>query len=397
MNRKKRLYFVVVLASTLVGLWVFEPFGSSRTRIADNEPSVDVPLPDGDKNRLFAERGKTVSVSIASPASPPYILSCDTDTDTEIGQDEIDTFYEEYDRYIIDLGAFKGALENSKELDSRLVYAMLVSESDPAKSVQLLTELIAINPQNELANWDLLNICTQNFEMKSSGCNQKIMTQVIDSNQQNAPTWLAVMELRHKQNDRAGVIEALQQATTAPNYNEFYSDHLALFQRTLLKSNMFEKSNILEKSMRMLTSMMYLASNSLPSFNALIEFCKDSKKEKAYVAHNCLEAGKRMSHSAETILTNRMGYGLQKISYKNLNDRESLKKLEKKLSEESFNQTSLWKKANSLLTFDSDLRDVWFQNLLDYGEMKSYEMLIDDAIERSKNNDYNPCPSLSAE
>lgn len=87
---------------------------------------------------------------------------------------------------------------------------------------------------------------------------------------------------------------------------------------------------------------------------------------------------------------------MQRLYHEKEGNTEIIKELETK--SENFNTglvyTELGFKSSLLMLFDDELIEQWLNNGLQYGELKAAQMLIDEAIWRSKNPNYTPCPLL---
>ena len=123
-------------------------------------------------------RSKTDIMSTAVLSQPKeaedlYVVNCKPLRENE--EDELDEMLEDYDKYLSEAKLIAKPLMESTDLDSQLVLAFLTNITDSTERIDILTSILKTEPNNHLANWDLLTVCAYYIESGYEQCSEKMI------------------------------------------------------------------------------------------------------------------------------------------------------------------------------------------------------------------------------
>ena len=128
-------------------------------------------------------------------------------------------------------------------------------------------------------------------------------------------------------------------------------------------------------------------------FYKVIEMCKNRVTNNPVRADVCLSLGKQMEKNSTTITAQGLGLNFQKIYYEATQDKDALALINKKQSrsyyDNQLNETT--QKTWQLMNHDEDLFRFWLQSMLEHGEVKGMQYVVEEAIWRSRDVNYTPC------
>lgn len=336
-------------------------------------PSNNAEADDGDKKRL------------EETATTPFIISCQPLQESQDVLDELDEISEDYESFLAKAEQLSKPFKNNTDTASRLALAFLTNVSDSKDRVGILSSVLELEPNNQLANWDLLNLCSQDSFNDMKECSGRTFENAKEVHHQNGAAWIFALETANDHSNTDAIVEALEQVIAAPTFNDYYGEYMSLARQVFTDSN---NGKLSQEQTEVLS---FIAIESIPTLNGIIEFCKEKAINNDHLSNLCLEAGKRMTFSSKTALLQMIGFGLQKYALKNLGNQLAVEKIEFEMEQSRYFRSDLWKKASALLEYDSELYDRWLQNLIDRGEMAAGKILIQEAIELSKDEFYQPC------
>ena len=386
MERQHLIFIsILIVLCALLGWIFFTPHVETSSQVSDitkTIPSrIEQPQSSVASTKTSSNQAKTAVARDSIPSSP-YIVTCDSFDEDKNASKELEEMSSEYENYLNSTKQLTEPLKYNLDSDSQLVRAFLLDDSNGDKRIEILTNILNSDPDNKLANWDLLNICTAE---SSNKCAKELLANARDIHHQNAAVWLTAINTAYNNSDNSMAQVALEQLIAAPIFNDYYSDYLVIAERVF---RTVENGELNEEQVAALPQ---LAVQSIPPIIGILEFCKSNTPENDHFSHLCLEAGKRMVFSSKTALSRMVGYAVQKSALTSMNNQTALAALEIKKEQAAYYNSLTWKKASSLLEHDSELYDQWFKNLVEFGENDAAEKLILDAVELSKDNSYRPC------
>ncbi|OUS26550.1 hypothetical protein A9Q98_10630 [Thalassotalea sp. 42_200_T64] len=208
----------------------------------------------------------------------------------------------------------------------------------------------------------------------------------ISADGNNGAMWLEIVYFHANRNHDEQTIFAIQEPINSPYFNEHYGQNIQRYSKALAGST-FDDFNL-----NVVAAIGIEAAKST-GFGGLIVWCKQeiNRSEKA---HACLQLGIDMKQRGQRFMTQGFGMTIQKMAYQAKDNLESYANVERELKRiMTSSYSEQYQKAFTLMFFDEELLRFWLNNLDDYGEVEAANLLIEEAISRSKNENYLPCDS----
>jgi len=347
-----------------------------------------VNFPASNKAALQDSKGKSAPAGITDTKEEvnqesDYILDCSGDFPNNISESDLKKYS--------DPDYFDDAFKGNKELSSQIAYALSTNsvigkidegQIDQVDPVVLLGQLVNEQPYKSLVHYFLVSKC--NEQSDSPRCDDSVISEAISNDPNNGALWFQIAAKEARKNNLEGLILALEQLISAPNYNEYWAETIEIFDRAL------QSNGLVKDGPRMIMAIGYAAAVSLGPIQELFKACREHSTNRADIAQLCIDAGQKVSTHAKTILNQALGYSLQEQVFKAINDSENEVKMRKlKISIYRVPKASI--RINKLLIFDEELGRYWFTQLKLFGERKFFQLAYDEAVRLSSNPDYNPC------
>ncbi|MBU2878785.1 MULTISPECIES: hypothetical protein [Aliiglaciecola] len=343
-----------------------EVTSSLKPEIAFTTSSNATPLK---KNTQQVAEQQIASIESGPEADPNYIVECDVEQITDYqGMSNGEIF-----------ASFDSSLSEHKQL----AYALF---SDLSEQASRLDKLFSFNqrfPNNSLALEQILGLCTEN--KGHQGCNQQLVEQAISVGGDNAAMWFAVANFHASRNALDLVKDALRQVNSAPLFEESFADYIGLYIDSL-------QGRPNENFTRNALSAFGAAATQPSFFNIISKLCTDKPKQDVEFLQLCLSLGQTMEFQGKTNITQNIGMAYQEVIYELEGNDLALKELELRREKHFEHSIFLFHKATNLALFDQRLFRSWLENLRNLGEQAAARLVIEEAIELSKNTFYQPCP-----
>lgn len=239
------------------------------------------------------------------------------------------------------------------------------------------------HPSEKISYFRLLTWCT---ETQYSYCNDDFYQKVKQIDNDNGLAWLTFASLYLDKQNILAANNALYQASLANTFSDYF------FELIYLHHEITKKYVPLQANKLVIAGIGYAAATPT-GYHKTIKHCSKAKVGDHSTFEACLKIGKQMEDNSATIIHSAMGIALQKIYYEKHGNTEKIKEIED-ISKMLLTQTSSQQyiKATNLMFHDSQLADQWVNYGLQHGEAKTIKHIIDEAIWRSKDENYHPCP-----
>lgn len=239
-------------------------------------------------------------------------------------------------------------------------------------------------PNEPLSFARLLTECSHNNQ---NYCTDDFINKVTKVDKNNGALWLTIANIQLKRKNFQLANEALYQASISSSFNIHYFELINLYQ------SIAEKYYPNKYSLSFVSSIGYAAAIYI-SISESIDYCRKSNVEDQWLQQTCLQLGLQMEAHAEIIIYQLFGIALQKIYHEKFNNIELVAKLEDK-SQNQYQgiDIALMNKASALMFFDNELARQWVNNGIQFGEKLAFTKVIEEAIWRSKDPNYKPCPN----
>ncbi|MEQ8952736.1 MAG: hypothetical protein RL120_01285 [Gammaproteobacteria bacterium] len=279
---------------------------------------------------------------------------------------------------------YKNSLARSDTVEQRL-FAVLLDNSDPAPASIL--PYLNESSDNRFVCLHFLRACSLHPE--DQACTAASIETAVAPNRDNAVAWALVAAWRASTGDDYGTATALRLATEAPLYDDLNPTHARLATASIPETDPYVHTvmrfNLLARS----SMGMFLYMGRLP-------FCSRLGAELSEINDYCLALGESLEAESTSIMNVMLGRSRQQEAYRIRGDRANALRIEQGTLDIydsiGLSQSADRTYANLLLAWDKDLQNVWLDAYVSSGEVVAQQVLLDEAIRRSADPDYQPCP-----
>jgi hypothetical protein len=400
MLRKKQTYIFIslffILLFIIIGLFLYlDSYIKSEQHIVQ---TLTIPLSANKKLNNFINKDNSPEKKKDNPPSIPsknsslisnvktgHVIDCPLD----INEDESNELMALNDNI------FSNQLDSNlpNELLGKILFSSDWIQLDKTiEEVQLSRSLLIEalynyhldHPREKLAYYRLLTECSQ---IQHYYCNNDFYQKAKQIDNDNGLVWLTVASLYLIEFNLAEANNALYQATLTNTFSNYF------FELIFLHHEITKKYAPLQVNKLLIAGIGYTAATP-NGYHKAINHCSKAKVDDHVTLEACLKIGKQMEDNSATIIHSAMGVALQKIYYEKNGNTVKVKEIED-ISKMLLTQTSSqqYTKATNLMFHDSQLNEQWINYGLQHGEEKNINYIIDEAIWRSNDPNYNPCPN----
>ncbi|MEO8314149.1 MAG: polysaccharide biosynthesis/export family protein [Pseudomonadota bacterium] len=167
----------------------------------------------------------------------------------------------------------------------------------------------AISSGSKLLAWNALRACD---DAKQFCPIAHLEQRLLEVDRQNAEAWALVATLKYKRGDVAGALIAMQGAARAPNSTWYWTEMIALIERTLAAQTDMPYSQRMASSFGV----------GMPSQSNLLQMCKVESAASRVWGEVCLAFGKLRAEHNETEMAQTIAYSLREQVLTALGQRE---------------------------------------------------------------------------
>ncbi|MBU2970968.1 hypothetical protein KO527_16570 [Pseudoalteromonas sp. C2R02] len=286
------------------------------------------------------------------------------------------------------IGEINSKLKNSGSSFDLLAYNLMqdfkVSKTNSQKQAQInfdwLLEYSQSNGFNNLVLFSLLQACAANIKLL--GCDE-VEIKAKSTLVENAAMWQVIASKYIKQGNEKEAINAIKNAEKSTFYTNYNFEFEDLYRESLLANgfaNDYNQSIILAKG--------YSMARPVTGLNDIYKSCKDNLNT---MKTACLDMALVMKAKSTSTLISVVGANLLKEIFKVSNNVDEIQKLDKYIKEIYPENNERQLKISSLMTYDESLTINFIENWRNHGEIIANKMLIQEAIDKSRDPSYNPC------
>jgi len=345
--------------------------GSPSKNLSQPFVAVSPAEKDTDIADQITASGKTTTLN----AGDSYILSCEKQNIQYIHQGE------NLER---ELANYNLALRESNKANEQLAFYLSTNEASTTEAFEFLSQFSPDSPAYALAYDQLLNLCFAEENIES--CDTELLEIATEADANNGMPWLNIAALYQKKGEQEKALEALQTAIKKPFFDDYHWQLIDFLEQV-------SESKLNLSYMARLVSVIGIAAAKPSHLYKVLEMCKDEVANDPIRADVCLSLGKQMEKNSTTTAAQGLGLSLQKTYYEQMQDKGALAAISKKQSriyyDNHLNETT--RRTWQLMNYDDDLFRFWLQNMLEHGEAKGMQHVIEEAIWRSRNPNYTPC------
>lgn len=275
-------------------------------------------------------------------------------------------------------------LSKSKNPEHLLMAALLGTDRRSDARIFAMTETLNIEPNNPLILWNFLSSCERLPDAPICR-DQNIENRAIAADSTNGQLWVRIGGIRANRGNMPAALDALKNAAAAPEFNEYWIEHVKLFERGLAAAtNAPYRERIIQA--------ISMAAGLITNYNLVFEGCKTQAVESAEWLQLCTRLGERLEHEGQTMVSNGIGQSLQRRMYSISGDEEKQaaaehrSKLRTKIMRDGQSEDAL-----VLLSRDDKVLAGYISELASYGEIRAFQFLSNE-VQRLKNvPGYDPC------
>lgn len=294
---------------------------------------------------------------------------------------------------------FTFTLQNSIDVNTQVVGVLLLKWADilnhlsdstnfsPDGQIESLYQIAIAHSENKMATVHLLSKCLENSDHPR--CNIEIERMAIATDGGNGVIWSMVSAFRALKGDSYGAMTAMRQASTSPEFYDYYPIYVEIFNNSIpLADESFQ--SFLKQGL-----IPYAGFINLNNTMSISDFCGESAADDSNVANACLNFGIRMQQQSSSMIGSAIGSALQEISYRALGEIEEANRIDEFFRSQSSIRfginTNEFGKAGALMTHDENLQEYWIQSWIEDGEFVAANNLIAEAKRLTADPDYKPC------
>jgi len=238
-------------------------------------------------------------------------------------------------------------------------------------------------PTERLSYHRLLTFCTN---QNHSHCTEDFYHKITQVDKENSLLWLTLASIKIKDKAYAEVLNALKQASLASSSYSYFFETIQLHYDVSKKYSPEHANKLFYEGIG-------FASAIALGYGEITNYCKNIERSNNLANELCLSVGEQMELKGKTVLEQRIGIAMQKIYHEKMANTEMVELMEiKAKAPYPFLGSEEFTKASTLFFYDPSLMVQWLNNGIKFGEAKAAHMLIDEAIWRSNDPNYNPCP-----
>ncbi len=351
---------------------------------------MELPVPPSpyQKYRLFIA-GALAFVALALWSRPVFFLM-----NYEPPREEAQVLYcappeitglspEELEEQRADLNdRFMENLTGADNIESRLVGDLL----DPAltDATRITREFMDTNPDNAFVAMHYLHACSNNSQ--SEACDQALLSAAADLNSNNSAAWNMLAIYRNATGDDFGSTVAMRQAANAPEFDDMLPRNFQIIRDGIPNGISIFSDPIL--------GYLFGRGVGLNMVNYRTYSVCTIATEDEQLYSNCLAFGELMETQSSNYMGEMLGRATQQTAFQMLGDTGNYNRMNQVIldANESRSYDLNRRLANDLMFWDEDLANQWFDIWIESGERAAQEFVLDEAIRRSADPDYQPCP-----
>lgn len=244
---------------------------------------------------------------------------------------------------------------------------------------------LQIDPRNELLLWNAMTLCAQSNEQ--SRCDEHRIPELATAAlEENAAFWLHLAGIRAAADDAEGAFEALENASTAPEYREYFIEHTEAFARGIAAFNNAPYNERIVSAIGLATALPTVESD-------LFLACQQQAPTSAKWLYACLAVGERMEAQARTLMTEMLGLGLQKSMYEIAGDDRRAWRVESRRDSRRrlLQDTAGRENELTVLIHDEQVLEAYIDTWKSRGEREAMLFLQYETRRLMKIPGYDPC------
>ena len=280
------------------------------------------------------------------------------------------------------LGKAADQLRSSGSLEHKLAAVKLDRELEISDIETLIDELNSVPMHDPLALWTKLTICEASG---SASCDfTAIEANIRRNHSANSAFWMAIAGHYLGADQEAAALDAMRMVVGAPSFDSYLAEQYLNIDRALAATTNWSAAQ------RALHTMEFVASNP-PGLSSIMSQCR---KLDANWDALCDQLANKLYDASDEFMARAFGAALRVELHVARNGEDGASELREEAPTGAFefvrDEEQLDRALNALLNDETLLR-MFLENLESYGEIKAFELLVED-VERLRNTDgYDQC------
>lgn len=293
----------------------------------------------------------------------------------------------------MDFAAMAEVLKHSDDPEHLLMATMYGgarrrSEGSPFPAESNLDALftgLEIEPRNELLLWNAMALCARTGEQdRCDDYNVPALATTVLGN--NANFWFRLAAIRLDADDTDGAYTALRRSLDAPEYNEYFIEHVELFARGLAAFNNAPYNE------RVVAGFGLAAALHGAEGDVLLA-CQEHAPTSSKWLAVCMTVGERMEVSGRTMMTEMLGLGLQKSMFEIAGDDQRARTAEMRINgrRRFLDEMLIIDEQLVVLSYDERVLESYIDTWKAFGERQAMLYLQRETHRLMNTPGYQPC------
>jgi hypothetical protein len=272
-------------------------------------------------------------------------------------------------------------LAESDDVEIRIAVAVATSLSDPEGAHRILSSAEQAAPESPLPLWHLLEFCA--LYVDAPGCDT-VDTRAVTAHGDNAMFLAKAASLRLGRGDKAAALELLEQAGSAAYLDNYWIEHVFLFERALAATGKYSYAE------RVIDAFGLAAALAISEYD-LVKACRQESGESESWRDACLAFAQRLYSDSDTLVDKMIGLAMIKSVYELSGDLKSMRETEAIRTSLSDRYVRNDQDAQLLLVKDHNVMRGYLETWEADGEMAALDFVRSEVERLSQLPGYDPC------
>lgn len=286
--------------------------------------------------------------------------------------------------------ATAATLAQSRDPEHLLASALLASDYGNKSAFEAMERALAEDPDHPLTLFNFLFVCP--FHRNESVCrNGGIERQALNVDGGNGAVWVSVAVNRSGKGDAGGALAALRQAHTAPEFNEYWVEHVGLFERAFAAATDLDYRQRVERAFGTAAAM-------VSNVARLYSICKTRSETSFQWLHACIDYGERLQFDGDTLMSVGAGNRLQQLLYERLGETKKAADAAERANAIGEEFVAAYRSgAFELFAHDEELLAEYMHEFSIHGEFAAMDYLRERGERLDRQPGYDPCAADGTE
>lgn len=385
-KRMNKVLLIIVAFLIPILLWLLVPSitldeGKSKKPVA-NEASKNI-VNTSTQSVAIEKEAVRESLPITenasfdnSPQNEPSITTCSDRTRLIAAYDYSNEALQSHFKTL------QTSIGESEDIDSRISFPLMtISNRDSV--LDTLMDLQEIAPNHKVLSQHILAACLGTHDR----CASDVFENAIDLDSQNGSIWLLYAQYESIRGNKEKATSLLKRASQTSFFDEYYWGYLDNFRAAFASAGAQVSPQI---AYSIVANALDTSTMLSAPYNELIDICKKHSDGRNGTQDVCVVLGKHMEENGSSLISRHIGLAIQRIVHEQRSNQTELELIDKRTQKlRSFSKKA--SQATELILQSRKLSYEWYEQLSTRGEVAGLEYNLNQAIELSKNPNFDPC------